>query len=580
MVFKATASLIARLSRAFVSRPFKPTFNHRIYQKPPLNKTHQVYSKHAPRLYLFPSINRSIFLTQNGQNMSNLMPFRMALNEIKRRLFFAAPSSSRLILGLLGYSFVQQGPINNFRFNETFNKIGDLLSKTTIVDQFNDENEKYNRASLDDYELGRLLGCGCNAAVYEARLRSPSTNSTMPLEKHTSEHDTEILSRQSSNSSSVYEDINQNDDNKEEQLNELTLKEVRYRVSTSMQQTSDINSDVLPAGQFNLAIKMLFNYGIQSNAEAIEKAMEKELLPLRKCFHHPNVVRMYSCFVDSFPLLNEAHASYPMAIPTRLDPGSCGQNKTLFIVMRRYDLTFNQYIQLNQPNTHERLLLFAQLLEALLYLNNHSIAHRDLKSDNLLICNETGELVLADFGCALYHPPDLKISYQTDDICKGGNPALMAPEISTCQPGSKRFLDYSKSDLWASGTLCYEFFSQSNPFFHGTLRPDKYDDEKLPSLSSKAPIIIELLAHSMLRKNPEKRPSISLVSNCVHLCLWFKTLKSQTELYQAYMWTALETLFHKHTLTRVEINLKKLFFERQTCQSLYRAQAFLNQLQV
>jgi hypothetical protein len=44
------------------------------------------------------------------------------------------------------------------------------------------------------------------------------------------------------------------------------------------------------------------------------------------------------------------------------------------------------------------------------------------------------------------------------------------------------------------------------------------------------------------------------------------------------MWKALETLFHKHTLTRVELNLKKLFFERQTSQTLYRAQRFLNEL--
>jgi hypothetical protein len=44
------------------------------------------------------------------------------------------------------------------------------------------------------------------------------------------------------------------------------------------------------------------------------------------------------------------------------------------------------------------------------------------------------------------------------------------------------------------------------------------------------------------------------------------------------MWTALETLFNKNTLKRVEINLKKLFFQRQTSQTLNRAQTFLNEL--
>jgi len=41
------------------------------------------------------------------------------------------------------------------------------------------------------------------------------------------------------------------------------------------------------------------------------------------------------------------------------------------------------------------------------------------------------------------------------------------------------------------------------------------------------------------------------------------------------MWTALETLFNKNTLKRVEINLKKLFFQRQTSQTLNEHKHFL-----
>jgi len=108
-------------------------------------------------------------------------------------------------LGLLGYSLVQESPIDRLHLDETFNKIGNLLSKTTIVDQFNNDDENYSRASLDDYELGRLLGRGCNAAVYEARLRSPSSLI------NSSESDIEILSRQSS-----YEDVCEKFDNEEE----------------------------------------------------------------------------------------------------------------------------------------------------------------------------------------------------------------------------------------------------------------------------------------------------------------------------------------------------------------------------
>ncbi|CAF4531436.1 unnamed protein product, partial [Rotaria magnacalcarata] len=78
--------------------------------------------------------------------------------------------------------------------------------------------EKYSRASLDDFELGRLLGYGCNAAVYEARLRISTdgiSRTIIPSEfiindENSSESDTEILSRQSSNTSSIYEDVHDN----------------------------------------------------------------------------------------------------------------------------------------------------------------------------------------------------------------------------------------------------------------------------------------------------------------------------------------------------------------------------------
>ncbi|CAF3336049.1 unnamed protein product [Rotaria socialis] len=550
MVLKGVAAMLTRISRVIFSHPVKPIYpSHRVHEIVHINKNSQSYSK---------------------------QPLR------------ATPTSSRLAFSLLGYSLIPQSSFDFVHRNETINQVCHILEKTINVDQLNDDNEKYNRASLDDFELGRLLGYGCNAAVYEARIRIPTdgiSRTTIPSEfiindENSNESDTEILSRQSSNTSSIYEGVHDNLDD-EERLHELTLKEVRYRAATNMNRSSNSESNLLPAGEFNLAIKMLFNYGTQSNAEALEKAMDKELLPLRKCSYHPNIVRMYSCFVDSFPLLNEAYVHYPMAIPTNISPDGYGRNKTLFIVMRRYDLTLSEYIHLSKPTHHERLLLFAQLLEALVYLKRHSIVHRDVKSDNLLICSSTGELVLADFGCALYQPPNLKQSYTTDEICKGGNLALMAPEIVLCQPGPKSYLDYNKADLWASGTLCYEFFSLPNPFFHGSFRQETYSDQQLPPLLPLASPLIERLVHSMLRKNPKERPSISCISNCIQLCLWFNStiLKmNKNDFYQTYMWTALETLFNKRTLSSVELSLKKLFCQRQSSQSLYEAQSYLNQL--
>lgn len=70
-----------------------------------------------------------------------------------------------------------------------------------------------------------------------------------------------------------------------------------------------------------------------------------------------------------------------------------------------------------------------------------------------------------------------------------------------------------------------------------------------------------------------------LVSNAIQVYLWFKSIKSSGELYQNYVWKALETFYKKDKLTRVESNLKKLFFQRQTARTLFQAQALLHELE-
>ncbi len=90
MVFKGTATMIVRISRAVISHSVKLIFPPRTHDIPPINKNPQTI-----RFYLFPSVYRSFFSSYGPsieyyqQTLANLMPFRAALNEIKRRLFFA-----------------------------------------------------------------------------------------------------------------------------------------------------------------------------------------------------------------------------------------------------------------------------------------------------------------------------------------------------------------------------------------------------------------------------------------------------------------------------------------------------------
>lgn len=287
---------------------------------------------------------------------------------------------------------------------------------------------------------------------------------------------------------------------------------------------------------YPLALKMMFNYDIQSNALMIHRAMNRETLPARmtsiedvglaglrsnsgdcKLPVHANIVTMFNAFCDQIPYLEDGGRLYPSALPTRINADGYGRNMSLFLVMKRYNFSLDRFLQRPEMHSTPRmaLLLFAQLLEAVAHLYRHGVSHRDLKSDNILI--EKHELcpvpllVLNDFGCALADRLNgFLVPYATEDMDRGGNAALMAPEIITMQPGRHAVLDYTKADLWAAGTIGYEIFGEQNPFvgskgsMGSSLRNVDYAESDLPTLGENCPVIVQRLIANMLKRNPKK----------------------------------------------------------------------------
>ena len=328
-----------------------------------------------------------------------------------------------------------------------------------------------DRVSLNDLNIGPFIGKGCSAVVYAAAWKTTPENLRNHLDR---------------------------------------LKDI---------------------DDYPLALKMMFNYDIQSNALMIHRAMSRETLPARttslgdvsytsaenmKLPAHPNIVTMFNAFCDQIPDIEDGAQLYPSALPVRLHADGYGRNMSLFLVMKRYQYTLERFLQRPEMNSSPRLalLLFAQLLEAVAHLYRHGVAHRDLKSDNILLEKHSESsiplLVLNDFGCCLADRLNgLVIPYPSEDMDRGGNAALMAPEIITQRPGRNALLDYRKSDLWAAGTIAYEIFGQSNPFTtakgqRAELRNVDYLESQLPSLGENCPLIVQRLIENMLKRNPRK----------------------------------------------------------------------------
>lgn len=239
---------------------------------------------------------------------------------------------------------------------------------------------------------------------------------------------------------------------------------------------------------------------------------------------------MFGVFCDQIPNLTPGASLYPMALPPRINPNGYGRNMSLFLLMKRYNHRLCEYLAENASTLawRTRILIFAQVLEGVAHLHRYGVAHRDLKSDNILIdLNDDVHpvVVLADFGCCLAdRVHGLQLPYTSADIDKGGNAALMAPEIIGQQPGTFSVLDYRKADLWACGALAYEVFGRPNPFYATedgcNLRNSTYADTELPGLPTEVPPLVRALVENVLQRQPRHRLRPEVAANVMQLFLW------------------------------------------------------------
>nr|CAD7572871.1 unnamed protein product [Timema californicum] len=303
---------------------------------------------------------------------------------------------------------------------------------------------------------------------------------------------------------------------------------------------------------FPFAVKMMFNYDAESNAASILRAMYRETVPARSYFvneelselenrmmerkqklpQHPNIVEMHCAFADRVPDLPGSFTLYPDALPPRINPDGSGRNMSLFLVMKRYDCSLKQYLKEKGASPRTATLLLSQLLEGVAHMNMHGVVHRDLKSDNILLDLSEGDdtcplLVVTDFGCCLADKVHgLYMPYHSPDTDRGGNTALMAPEVACAEPGSFTSINYSKSDAWAVGALAYEIFGMDNPFYANAgnvkplLRNVTYSENDLPHLPLSVPTIAANVVAALLSRNLSKRLSAEMAATVIQLSLW------------------------------------------------------------
>jgi len=190
--------------------------------------------------------------------------------------------------------------------------------------------------------------------------------------------------------------------------------------------------------------------------------------------------------------------------PVVHDLGTLGDGRPYF-VMERLDgadlrTELSRHGVLSVPSA---MRVTTELLFALAEVHDHGVVHRDVKLENVFLC-EDGRVVLLDFGVSQHDGDAL---HETGPGVALGTPRSMAPEQISCADADAR------SDVYAAGLVLYELCTGEGPFddvgatLHGLRLAHCNHRPPRPSRRSPQPVpdAIEAIIARALSKEPARR---------------------------------------------------------------------------
>jgi len=228
------------------------------------------------------------------------------------------------------------------------------------------------------------------------------------------------------------------------------------------------------------AMKILRSAGDMDSAKNVKRFMrEADILTT---IDHPNIVKFF-------------------------EYGLSPKENVPYFIMEFVDGNpLSAHIAMGDLNMEEKLAVIKQIADALAFIHDRGILHRDVKPANILL-TDSKNVKLTDFGIARIAESELTITHEML-----GTPAYMSPEAFDAMREKDQ-----RSDIFSLGTICYELLTEIKPFSGETIAElmDSIQHEKPIEPMRVAPEIrpyVQDIMAKMLAKAPEDRfPSAAAV---------------------------------------------------------------------
>lgn len=193
------------------------------------------------------------------------------------------------------------------------------------------------------------------------------------------------------------------------------------------------------------------------------------------------------------------------SLVTVFDAGTDEESGQPYLVMQLVEgSTLSAELKSGELEEERTARYGAALADALHYVHQRGLVHRDVKPANVLIA-EDGRVHLADFGIARL--VDAAHQTRTGDVL--GTPAYFAPEQVAGEPVGP------PADVYALGIVLIECLTGRRPFEGTAMEVAMARLARAPELPASLPSDWRSLLSAMTRRDPQQRPAAGDVADAL-----------------------------------------------------------------